>query len=211
MNNIILSHSYQSTYSVGNYVTSLDYEAGFDEWPNIINEANLNYFNKYEINQVTLRESLNPLFKIDMTFKNSVTARLEIKKERTLTLGLSNNQLTDRSSNEWIIGTGYRIKELAFNVRAAGRQRKISSDLDLKLDFSVRSNQVVIRKIEENQEEITGGNSVITLKFTADYVVSSQFNLRLFYDKVMTNPYVSNTFPSAITNAGFSVRFTLAQ
>ena len=211
MNNIILSHSYQSTYSVGNYVTSLDYEAGFDEWPTIINEANLNYYNEYDINQVTLRESLNPLFKIDMTFKNSITARLEIKKERTLTLGLSNNQLTDRSSNEWIIGTGYRIKELAFNVRAAGRQRKISSDLDLKLDFSLRSNQVVIRKIEENQEEITGGNSVIKLKFTADYVVSSQFNLRLFYDKVMTNPYVSNTFPSAITNAGFSVRFTLAQ
>ena len=211
MNNIILSHSYQSTYSVGNYVTSLDYEAGFDEWPNAINEATLNYYDKYEINQVTLRESLNPLFKIDMTFKNSMTARLEIKKERTLSLGLSNNQLTDRSSDEWIIGTGYRIKELAFNVRAAGRQRKISSDLDLKLDFSLRSNKVVIRKIEENQEEITGGNSVITLKFTADYVVSSRFNLRLFYDKVMTNPYVSNTFPSAITNGGFSVRFTLAQ
>jgi cell surface protein SprA len=211
MNNIVLSHSYQSTYSIGNYVTSLDYEAGFDEWPNAINEATLNYYDKYEINQVTLRESLNPLFKIDMTFKNSMTARLEIKKERTLSLGLSNNQLTDRSSDEWIIGTGYRIKELAFNVRAAGRQRKISSDLDLKLDFSLRSNKVVIRKIEENQEEITGGNSVITLKFTADYVVSSRFNLRLFYDKVMTNPYVSNTFPSAITNGGFSVRFTLAQ
>lgn len=211
MNNIVLSHSYQSTYSVGNYVTSLDYEAGFDEWPNAINEATLNYYDKYEINQVTLRETLNPLFKIDLTFKNSMTARLEIKKERTLSLGLSNNQLTDRSSDEWIIGTGYRIKELAFNVRAAGRQRKISSDLDLKLDFSLRSNKVVIRKIEENQEEITGGNSVITLKFTADYVVSSRFNLRLFYDKVMTNPYVSNTFPSAITNGGFSVRFTLAQ
>ena len=43
MNNIILSHSYQSTYSVGNYVTSLDYEAGFDEWPNTINESTLNY------------------------------------------------------------------------------------------------------------------------------------------------------------------------
>jgi cell surface protein SprA len=211
MNNIVLSHSYQSTYSVGNYVTSLDYEEGFDQWPNAINEATLNYYDKYEINQVTLRESLNPLFKIDMTFKNSMTARLEIKKERTLSLGLSNNQLTDRSSDEWIVGTGYRIKELSFNVRAAGKQRKISSDLDLKLDFSLRSNKVIIRKIEENQEEITGGNSVITLKFTADYVVSSRFNLRLFFDKVMTNPYVSNTFPSAITNGGFSVRFTLAQ
>ena len=45
----------------------------------------------------------------------------------------------------------------------------------------------------------------------ADYVVSSRFNLRLFFDKVMTNPYVSNSFPSAVTNGGFSVRFTLAQ
>ena len=70
---------------------------------------------------------------------------------------------------------------------------------------------MVIRKLEENVEEITGGNSVLTLKFTADYVVSSRFNLRLFFDKVMTNPYVSSSFPSAVTNGGFSVRFTLAQ
>jgi cell surface protein SprA len=211
LNNIILSHSYQSTYSVGNYVTSLDYEQGFEDWPNEVNEATLNYFDKYEINQVTLRESLNPLIKVDMTFKNSLMARFEIKKERTLNLGLSNNQLTERASNELIIGTGYRIKELAFNVKAAGRTKKISSDLDLKLDFSIRSNKVVIRKLEENLEEITGGNSVLTMKFTADYVVSSRFNLRLFFDKVMTNPYVSNSFPSAVTNGGFSVRFTLAQ
>jgi cell surface protein SprA len=211
LNNIILSHSYQSTYSVGNYVTSLDYEHGFEDWPNKVNEATLNYFDKYEINQVTLRESLNPLIKVDMTFKNSLMARFEIKKERTLNLGLSNNQLTERASNELIIGTGYRIKELTFNVKAAGRAKKISSDLDLKLDFSIRSNKVVIRKLEENLEEITGGNSVLTMKFTADYVVSSRFNLRLFFDKVMTNPYVSNSFPSAVTNGGFSVRFTLAQ
>jgi cell surface protein SprA len=211
LNNIILSHSYQSTYSVGNYVTSLDYEQGFEDWPNEVNEATLNYYDKYEINQVTLRESLNPLIKVDMTFKNSLTTRFEIKKERTLNLGLSNNQLTERASNELIIGTGYRIKELTFNVKAAGRAKKISSDLDLKLDFSIRSNKVVIRKLEENLEEITGGNSVLSLKFTADYVVSSRFNLRLFFDKVMTNPYVSNSFPSAVTNGGFSVRFTLAQ
>ena len=211
LNTISLSHSYKSTYSVGSFVTSLDYQEGVEQWPSLVNEATLNYFDKYEINQVSLRESLNPLIKVDMTFKNSLMARFELKKERTLSLGLSNNQLTDRASNELIIGTGYRIKELAFNVKAAGKRREISSDLDLKLDFSIRSNKVVIRKLEENVEEITGGNSVLTLKFTADYVVSSRFNLRLFFDKVMTNPYVSSSFPSAVTNGGFSVRFTLAQ
>ena len=211
LNTISLNHSYKSTYSVGSYVTSLDYQEGFEQWPSLINDATLNYFDKYEINQVSLRESLNPLIKVDMTFKNSLMARFELKKERTLSLGLSNNQLTDRASNEVVIGTGYRIKELSFNVKAAGKRREISSDLDLKLDFSIRSNKVVIRKLEENVEEITGGNSVLTLKFTADYVVSSRFNLRLFFDKVMTNPYVSSSFPSAVTNGGFSVRFTLAQ
>ena len=86
-------------------MTSLDYQEGFEQWPSLVNEATLNYFDKYEINQVSLRESLNPLIKIDMTFKNSLMARFELKKERTLSLGLSNNQLTDRASNEVIIGT----------------------------------------------------------------------------------------------------------
>ena len=142
---------------------------------------------------------------------NSIMARVEVKKDRTLTLGLSNNQLTERSTNEWVIGSGYRIKDVSFNLRTAGRQKKVTSDLDLKLDFSLRDNKVIIRKLEENLEEITGGNKVITMKFTADYVVNNRLNLRLFFDKTLTDPYVSSSFPSAVTNGGFSVRFTLAQ
>lgn len=209
---ITISHSYRSTYSVGSYVTNLDYQDfNGDGWADQVNEATNNYFNQYEFNQVTLRESLSPLFKLDMTLKNSVLARVEIKKDRTLTLGLSNNQLTERSTSELIVGSGYRLKDLSFNVRAAGKQTQVKSDLDLKLDFSIRTNKVVIRQLVENLEEITGGNSVFSLKFTADYVVSSRLNLRLFYDRVFTNPYVTSSFESAVSNGGFSIRFTLAQ
>ncbi|MBC8464621.1 MAG: hypothetical protein H8D62_02985 [Bacteroidetes bacterium] len=49
------------------------------------------------------------------------------------------------------------------------------------------------------------------MKFTADYVVNNRLNVRLFFDKTLTDPYVSSSFPSAVTNGGFSVRFTLAQ
>ncbi len=209
---ISMSHSYKSTYSVGSYVTSLDYvDSNNDGWSDAVNESTQNYFNQFEINQVTIRETFSPLFKIDLTFKNSIIARVELKKDRTLTLGLSNNQVTDVSSNEWIVGTGYRIKDLGFNFRTGGRSKKISSDLDLKLDISYRSNRVVIRKIEENIEDITGGNNVVTIKFTADYVVSSRLNLRLFYDRVVTDPYVTTSYPSSVSNGGFSIRFTLAQ
>ena len=209
---ITMSHSYRSTYSVGSYVTNLDYEDyDRDGWADQVNEATNNYFSQYEYNQITLRESLSPLFKIDMTLKNSVLARVEIKKDRTLTLGLSNNQLTERSTSELIIGSGYRLKDLTFNVRAAGKQNQVKSDLDIKLDFSIRTNKVVIRQLVENLEEITGGNSVLSLKLTADYVVSSRLNLRLFYDRVFTNPYVTSSFKTAVSNGGFSIRFTLAQ
>lgn len=208
---ITLSHAYRSTYSVGSYTTSLDYEAGIDDWPTQVNQSTLNYFNQYEINQVSLRENLSPLFKIDLTMKNSVTARLEVKKDRMLTLGLSNNQLTERKTNEWIVGAGYRIKDVSFNLRTAGRQQKVTSDLDLKLDVSLRDNKVIIRKIEEDLEEVTGGNQIVTMKFTADYVVNSRLNVRLFFDKTLTDPYVTTSFPSAVTNGGFSIRFTLAQ
>ena len=48
------------------------------------------------------------------------------------------------------------------------------------------------------------------INFSADYVVNQRVNFKLFYDRVITNPFVSTTFPGAITNAGFSLRFTLA-
>ena len=54
------------------------------------------------------------------------------------------------------------------------------------------------------------GQKVIKLNFSADYVVNQRLNLKIFYDRVVTNPFISNTFPSAITNGGFSLRFTLA-
>jgi cell surface protein SprA len=54
------------------------------------------------------------------------------------------------------------------------------------------------------------GQQTISIKFSADYVVNSRLNLKMFYDKVITNPFIFTSFPGAITNAGFSLRFTLA-
>ena len=54
------------------------------------------------------------------------------------------------------------------------------------------------------------GQQIVSIKFSTDYVVNRRLNLKLFYDRVITNPFVSTTFPSSITNTGFSLRFTLA-
>ena len=194
-----LGHAYRSTYTVGSYVSSLDYEDNGSGWSSNINPNTGNYFSQYEIGQVTINEQFSPLIKLDMTWKSSLITKLEIKKNRTLNLSLSNNQLTEIKGSEYVIGTGFRVKDLEFRFRSGGRGKKISSDLDLKLDLNIRNNETVIRKIVENDEQTTMGQQTISIKFSADYVINSRLNLKMFYDKVITNPFITTTYPGAIT------------
>jgi cell surface protein SprA len=70
----------------------------------------------------------------------------------------------------------------------------------------------MIRKLAvENLDQATSGQRVFKINITLDYALSNQFNLRLFFDRVMNTPIVSLSYPTANTNIGFSVRFTLAQ
>ena len=203
--NFSIGHAYRSTYTVSAYNTNLDYFDG-DQ----INLNNMSYHVQKEIAQVSINEQFSPLLKLDVTWKNSLITKIEIKRSRTLSLSLSNNQLTETSTKDYVIGTGFRIKDLEFRFISGGRGKKMSSDLDLKLDLNIRNNNTIIRKIIEDVEQITMGQQVVSIKFSADYVLNQRLNIRAFYDKVITNPFISTTFPGSITNAGFSLRFTLA-
>jgi len=200
-----IGHAYRSTYSVGSYQTNLNYGNG-DE----VNLNNMSYHVQRDISQVTINEQFSPLFKVDMTWKNSLLTKVELKRSRVLSLSLANNQLTETGSQEYVFGVGYRIKDVEFKMFSGGRGKKISSDLDLKLDFSLMNNKTVIRKVIEDVEQITMGQQLIKIKFSADYVINQRLNIKAFYDRVITNPFISTTFPSSITNVGFSLRFTLA-
>ena len=175
-----------------------------------VNVNNLSYHVEKEIAQVTINEQFSPLFKLDLVWKNSLLTKLEFKRSRLLSLSLVNSQLTETQTREYVISAGYRISDLNLNFISSGRGKKISSDLDLKLDVNIRNNKTMIRKIIEDVEQITMGQQIVSIKFSTDYVVNRRLNLKLFYDRVITNPFVSTTFPSSITNAGFSLRFTLA-
>ncbi len=200
-----LAHSYRSTYSVSSYNTNLDYVDG-DE----MNLNNMSYHVQREISQVSISEQFSPLFKLDMLWKNSLITKIEIKNSRMLSLSLTNNQLTETNTKDYVIGTGFRVKDVEFRFISGGRGKKMSSDLDLKLDLNIRNNKTIIRKVIEDVEQITMGQQVISIKFSADYVLNQRLNIKAFYDKVITNPFISTTFPGSITNAGFSLRFTLA-
>ena len=119
--------------------------------------------------------------------------------------------MTDTKGYEYVLGTGYIIKDVSFNVITDGRPQKITSNLDLKLDFSLRDNQTVIRRIQEGLDQVTAGQRIWSLKASADYMLSPKLTARLYYDQTVSKFKTSNAFPTLNTNAGIAFRFNLGK
>jgi len=205
-----LMHQYRSTYQIGAYATNLNWEAD-ETGISHVRDLQNNYIQQYEINVVTISEQFSPLINIDLNWKNSLTTRFEWKKSRTVALNMTSNQVADARSNELIFGAGYRFDNVQIILKSGGGQRALKSDLNIRLDFSIRDNKTLARKLIENVNQPVIGQKVISIGTTADYVLSDRFNLQIFADHAMNNPFVANTFPTSNTNFGFSLRFTLVQ
>jgi cell surface protein SprA len=119
--------------------------------------------------------------------------------------------VADIRNEEITIGAGYRFDDVAIILRSRTGQRALESDLNLKLDLSIRDNKTLARKLIEEVNQPVAGQRVFTIGATADYVLSDRFNLQVYADHSMNDPFVANTFLTSNTNFGFSLRFTLVQ
>ncbi|HBZ22748.1 MAG TPA: cell surface protein SprA, partial [Bacteroidales bacterium] len=205
-----ITHQYRSVYQIGSYTTNLNYFVD-GNGVNNIRDLQKNFIQQYEINTITVSEQFSPLINVDMNWKSNLTSRFEWRKSRTISLNLTGNQVTDNRINELVVGAGYRFDDVQIVLKTGGGQRSLKSDLNLRLDLSIRDNKTVVRKLIEDVNQPVAGIKVLTVGATADYVLSDRFNLQIFADHTMNNPFVANTFPTSNTNFGFSLKFTLAQ
>jgi cell surface protein SprA len=67
------------------------------------------------------------------------------------------------------------------------------------------------RSMEQRTNQVTSGQRVFSLKFSADYTLNRNLNLRAFYDHQINDPKVSLSYRTSNINAGIAIRFTLAQ
>ena len=205
------NHAYRSSYNVGSFISNLDYDEklygdGFSYVRNKLGD----FIGPNDINSVSISEQFSPLIGLDITWINDFETRAEIKSSRNLALSFSNNQITEVISKEMSFGVGYRFTRMDLIVKTKKSQKAYSNDLNVRADLSFRNNFTILRKIVEQDEQLTAGQSNITLKTTADYMLSDRFQLRLYYDRVLNHPLVGS-FNTASTNFGVSFRFTLAQ
>lgn len=212
-----ISHQYRSTLNT-NYVRNLNYTENENGLPNAIDASEQgNFIPRNQINTVTIQENLSPLIGFDMTIKtaksNDPQVKVEVKRDRTIALGLSNLQITETKSNSLVLGVGYKLTEVR---NLFGRKRSNlpfktpkNTSINLRADLTIRDNVTLIRKIEERQNQPTAGQRLFSIKSSIDYVVNDKLNVRFFYDHQINQPKISTSFPTSNINAGIALRFTL--
>lgn len=201
-----LSHSYSSTYNVNGYTSLIRYAetAGAVS----VRDAQNDFLPFYQFSQITLFEQFVPLLGIDMRLKNNMTANVEYRKSRSMSLSLANSQLASQKDQAFVIGFGYRTSDFRFPF-GLFKSVNLKNDLNFKLDVAIRDNKTVIYRADVEDAEISAGSKNITFRPSIDYVLNQRFNIRLYYDSNVTQPYTSQTFVTAFTNFGINLRFTI--
>ncbi len=204
--NFSISHSYQSSYSIVGYQNNLEYN---EKNPYADRDISGNYFPEKEYDNVSLIEEFSPLIKLDMKMKNSVSLNARINRDRSLMLGLGNNTITQEVGTEYVFGVGYRFKDLAMKFSAGGRLFKLKGDLNLKADIMLRNSNIMVRAIDKDNDQVTGGQRVLSLKFLADYSVSRNFMVSFYFDQNASKYAISTTFPRQSVNTGIRLRYLI--
>ena len=93
-------------------------------------------------------------------------------------------------------------------MRFRGKQRTIKSDLNLKFDFALRDNKTRITNILDYDSQVTGGQRVLGINFSADYNFSQNFQMKFFYNQLVTKYKISTAYPLSTLRAGLSFNFT---
>ncbi|RIV73812.1 cell surface protein SprA [Flagellimonas aequoris] len=196
-----LSHGYRAAYSINQFQTNLERQnTQFDaETGDVLPET--------LINNVVLTDQFNPLVRVDFEMVNSFSFLAEVRTDRTLSLSFDNNLLTEINGKEYTLGLGYRFKDVKFVTNIGGEKTRLKGDLNLKADLSLRDNITIIRNLDIDNNQITSGQKLISMKFTADYALSKSLNALFFYDHSFSKFAVSTAFPQTTINAGFTLRY----
>ena len=197
---ISISHSYRSNFTINNFRSNLNYELNsFD--------ISGDYLSEKLYSNVNLVEQFNPLIELDIEFKNSFRLVLDVIRDRAISLSLANNFITESWGNEYIIGLGYRARNVRINSSLAPNSNSFAGDLNTKLDFSIRKNMTIIRNLNIQDNKVSAGQTLISAKLTADYALSRNFSAIFFYDHMFSKYEISSAFPQTNIRSGITLRY----
>ena len=200
-----VQHAYRASYTINSFRSNFDY----DQNPNGQDNTGYgNFYNKTNIANVNLVEQFNPLVRVDFEMKNSFKFLAEMKKDRSLSMSFDNNLLTEVQGLEYILGLGYRFKDVIFSSKLADTPTGIiKSDINIKIDFSYRNNKTIVRYLDYDNNQLGGGQNIWSTRLTADYSFSKNLTAIFYYDHSFSKAVISTSFPLTNIRTGFTIRY----
>lgn len=216
---ITISHGYTSVYNVGSYTSSLQYNSNYvkpgrDFLSNTPAGDSLNSTGDvipvYIINEVNIRESFSPLIGLNIRTKGKWTYRIEYRRSRNLSLSLTNAQMRDEKSQDFVFGIGYLKSGVPIpKIFTRGKKKTLKNELNVRLDFTIRDTKGVQRQLDESST-VTSGALNWQVKPTITYNLSSRVTLQLYFERTFNNPKISSSYKRTTTSVGVQLRFTLS-
>ncbi|MEP4533867.1 MAG: cell surface protein SprA [Cyclobacteriaceae bacterium] len=211
-----LTHGYRSMYNVNNYTNSLDYTENISLDNNILDYPTAYKTDEegrpipvYNITQVSIAEQFAPLIGINIRTKNNITSRMDYKKERNLSLNMSNSQVTETLNNDFTFDFGFTKSDFKLPFKIRGRVVGLENDVTFRMAMTVRDATTVQRKID-GESIVTNGNTSFQFRPAMTYKLNNQLDLTAYFDRSVNEPKIS-AFKTATTAFGFQLRFSLAQ
>lgn len=212
-----LRHSYTSRYSINSYTLNSNSDKKYEDG-SYMNELQ-DFISHRDMGNISISEALNPLLQIDLGFQNNLLLEFATNRRRQVALSFANNQITEGRTKEYVIGAGYLFDKVPvlFNVERGGK--KSTSTLTLRANVQFTDEVNIIRRLDEATtpaadadvfNQMSDGRNVMTIGFKADYRISDKVNMGLFYNRMLTEPYVS-AIKTTTTNFGLSVRVLFTQ
>ena len=207
-----LTHGYNASYTINQFRTNLDYAAAnptldYASQSDDTKDQSGNFKAQTLYSNINLVEQFSPLVKIDMEMKNSIKLTAEIKKDRSLSLSFDNNLLTEIQGMEYVLGLGYRIKDLRIRSKLAGPRNIIKSDLNMKADISMRNNKTIIRYLDLDNNQVSAGQTIWSMRYAADYAFSKNLTAIFYFDYAFSEYAISTAFPQTTIRSGFTLRY----
>ena len=214
---ISLTHSYTSTYSVGNFVSSLEYTDPFQ-----LTLDNLMYPLSSKVNSdgtlipvfvmsvIKFEERFAPFVGFNAITKSKISLKFEYNQDRTVGLNLANSQVNELSNKDLTVGMGFTKANMLvpFNVR--GRRVRLPNDLKFSANLTIRDTRTIQRKLDA-ETVVTQGFINFQFRPQASYNVNKRLSVNVYFDKMFNNPLVSNSYYRSTVAAGFQVRFSLSE
>lgn len=212
-----ISHGYNSTYSVSSFTNSLNYDdevIGLQnnilDYPFAEEDSTGRLVPVYIVNQVLISEQFVPLIGFNVRTQNNISARVEFRKSRNLSLNLSNAQVAETTNNDVTVDFGYSKVGLKLPWRWQGRTLTLENDISFRVAASIRDSKTVQRRIFD-EAIVTNGNRSYQLRPTVTYKISSQLDFSFYFERNVTEPRVLSSYRRATSAFGIQLRFGLSQ